>query len=97
MPRPKAPFRVHTIDDDAWRGPLTVAAIRYDGDPDVFVALAWAHLAREGQAYPIQPPVYTRFRFQPDPSRYYDTVIADCPDGGRGTWAGARVVIDLGR
>lgn len=71
------------------------AVIRYDGDPDVFTALAWAHGISEGIDYAIQPPEPRLYRCNPDPTHEFPWLLAHAEKRGPGVWLGA--TLRLGR
>jgi hypothetical protein len=67
------------------------AVIRYDGDPDVFTALAWAHCITEDIAWSVQPPEPRLYRCNPDYTREYGWLLGLAERRGPGVWMGATV------
>jgi hypothetical protein len=89
----RRPFEVTPLDDE-YQGPATsrdLAVVRYDGDPDVFAALASDWLRREGRDETIEPPRPRLYRWNVDPTRYYDLVLAEAAERGPGVWIGAKI------
>jgi hypothetical protein len=80
------PYRVLPVDDEQ-----TLALVRYDGDPDVFTALAWAYLIENDLDYSIEPPEPRLFRCNPDFTGEYSWLMAEATERGRGVFLGARV------
>jgi hypothetical protein len=87
----RKPFAVHMLSDadDA------VALVRYDGDPDVFTALATKWLADHDYPYTVQPPKPRLYRCNPDFTGEYSWLLGEPDHPGPGTFLGA--VIRLGR
>jgi hypothetical protein len=77
-------MRLLPLDSDG-----DIAVIRYDGDPDVFTALAWAHCIREDIDYSIKPPNPRLYRCNPDNTGEYAWLLAEASTRGRGVWLGA--------
>lgn len=85
----RRPYAVHRISD----GDAVVALVRYDGDPDVFTALAWRFLLREGYDSVIEPPRYTGYRCEQSAwnADEYAWIYMERPRGQRGVFGGAEV------
>lgn len=81
----RSPFAVHRLYD----AEPAVAVVRYDGDPDVFAALATEWLSSEGIRRPIQPPQPQLYRCNPDPSGEYGWLLGTPRRPGPGTFLGA--------
>lgn len=81
------PYRVLHMDAED-----CIAVIRFDGDPDVFTALAWAHCIDEGIEYAIAPPEPRLYRCNPDWTREYSWLLYPAKQGGHGVWLGAKVM-----
>lgn len=77
--------RLLPIDDEQ-----TLALVRYDGDPDVFTALYWAHAIAEDIDYSVEPPQPRLFRINPDPTGEYGWLMAEAREPGHGVFLGAR-------
>lgn len=77
-----------------------VALVRYDGDPDVFTALAWVWLMRE-QAdserghYSVEAPRPRLYRFNPSADPDYAWQLGQPSKPGPGNFVGA--MIERGR
>lgn len=67
------------------------AVIRYDGDPDIFTALAWRYCIQEGIEYSIEPPEPRLYRCNPDFTREFSWLLYPAKERGRGVWLGAKV------
>jgi hypothetical protein len=77
-----------------------VAVIRYDGDPDVFTALAWIWLMeRQGEwddgHYSVEPPQPRLYRFNPTDDPDYSWQLGRPTKRGPGVFTGA--VLSRGR
>lgn len=81
-------FAAAALDDEC--GEL-YGYVRYDGDPDVFVALAWRLGIDHDWARPIQPPAPRLMRSSPDPSGEYAWVLVPVDRPGRGVFSGALI------
>jgi hypothetical protein len=79
------PFRVLHMDDE------DPAVIRYDGDPDVFTALAWRHCIQEGIEQSVEPPEPRLYRCNPDFTGEYSWLLHPADKPGRGVWLGAKL------
>lgn len=71
-----------------------VALIRYDGDPDVFTALAWVWLMREQEDsenghYAVQPPQPRLYRFNPTGDPEFDWMLGRPEKPGPGVFTGS--------
>jgi hypothetical protein len=94
--RTRKPFGVHPlIDSEPY-----MAVIRYDGDPDVFAALAWAYLADrqaeyEDGHYSVEPPDPRLYRLNPTVDPDFSWLLGRPTMPGRGTFVGA--VLTRGR
>ncbi len=80
------PYRLLHMDDED-----CVAVIRYDGDPDVFTALAWVHCMSEAVDHSIEPPEPRLYRCNPDWTGEYSWLLTPAEERGRGVWLGAKV------
>jgi hypothetical protein len=69
-----------------------VALVRYDGDPDVFAALAAAWLADNDIHRPIEPPKPRLYRCNPDFTGEYGWLLGEPDRPGPGTFLGALIV-----
>lgn len=84
---PKAsPYRVLPMDDEN-----CIAVIRYDGDPDVFTALAWAYSIQESTEHSIEPPQPRLYRCNPDFTGEFSWLLYPAEKRGRGVWLGAEL------
>ena len=72
-----------------------VGVVRYDGDPDVFTALAATWLRQEGYEASILPPDPRLYRWNVDPTGYHPQVLGWAERPGPGAWLGA--VIECAR
>ena len=81
MARPRKSFTVADLDDGT--------VIRYDGDPDVFTALFWAHAIDVGLDHSIEPPEPRLWRWNPDPTGEYNALLRPEAKRGPGVWLGA--------
>ena len=90
--RKRASVRAMPIGDECgdWLG-----VVRYDEDPDVFTALAWALGIERGWSCSVQPPVPAWYRCNPDSSGEYAWLLAPVEQPGNGVFTGA--VIRQGR
>lgn len=93
----RRPYALIPIDNDGTYPPYNrrVAVVRYDGDPDVFTALVHAWLMSQEFDETVLPPEPRLYRWNPDPSRTYTSVLADAARPGPGVWLGA--VVELAR
>ncbi len=83
----KKPFAVHRLldaDED-------VALVRYDGDPDVFTALATKWLADNEYPYAVLPPQPRLYRCNPDFTGEYNWLLGTPERPGPGTFLGATI------
>lgn len=87
MSNRRRPFTVHRLIDCE----PAVALVRYDGDPDVFAALAATWLAEEEIRRPIEPPKPRLYRCNPDPSGEYGWLLGQPTRPGPGTFLGALI------
>jgi hypothetical protein len=85
--RKRAPFAVHRLLD----AEPAVALVRYDGDPDVFTALAADWLRDEGIRRPIAPPKPRLYRCNPDFTGKYGWLLGTPDRPGPGTFLGALI------
>lgn len=70
----------------------TIAVIRYDGDPDVFTALAWAYAIEQEEDYTLLPPEPSLYRCNPTPlDSEFSFWLGEPEKRGPGVWLGARV------
>jgi hypothetical protein len=84
----RKPFRVHDLLD---MDDGEVAVIRYDGDPDVFTALAWARGIDDGWSHTVASPELHYYKHVPDWSGEYGWRLYPMTGPGRGRWLGAMV------
>jgi hypothetical protein len=70
-----------------------VAVIRYDGDPDVFTALAADWLAREGHECSIEAPQPRLYRMNVCQSDEWGWTLDTPSRRGRGVFLGALVTL----
>lgn len=92
MGKRRSPFAVMPLDDESTFHPSRVlAVVRYDGDPDVFAALAAVWMREEGYDEAVMPPRPRLFRWNPDPTGYHEQVLAEAARPGRGVWLGSRL------
>jgi hypothetical protein len=90
MVRRRTPYAVHRISD----ADEVVALIRYDGDPDVFTALAWRFLIREAYhaGTRIEPPMYRGYRCEQNAwNDDYAWIYMPRQLGERGVFGGSEV------
>lgn len=85
----RKPFAVHRLLDAG----RTVAVVRYDGDPDVFTALAGDWLLREFDEHdrPIEPPQPRLYRMNACADDEYSWSLGRPVRRGPGVWLGALV------
>ncbi|BEL07865.1 hypothetical protein Q0Z83_060560 [Actinoplanes sichuanensis] len=83
----KSPFRVHQLLD----GDDEIGLIRYDGDPDVFTALAWAHCINHEIDSSIMPPTPRLYRCNPDFTGEYGWLLGMPSKPGPGAFLGATI------
>lgn len=85
---------VTPLDDEDASYPPTrnLAVIRYDGDPDVFTALAYEFLRMEGHDTAIEPPRPRYYRWGFDTLDRTHQMLREASGPGRGVWLGALVV-----
>lgn len=88
MPKSK-PFAVHRLIDCG----RDVALIRYDGDPDVFAALAANWLRDEGHEQPIEPPQPRLYRMNACQNDEYAWTLGKPERRGPGVFLGALVTL----
>jgi hypothetical protein len=92
--RTTGPFAVIPLEYEDTGGRPPVAVVRYDGDPDVFTALVWSWMRwgyDEDQQSRLLPPEPRLFRWNPDPTHTYGSILARAGRPGRGVWLGAEV------
>ncbi|MER7331607.1 MULTISPECIES: hypothetical protein [unclassified Micromonospora] len=87
----RKPFAAAPIDDENGRW---LGYVRYDGDPDVFTALAWSLGIREGWEHSVQPPTPQLLRVNPDWTGEYAWHLVRADHRGPGVFVGA--VIEAG-
>jgi len=92
----RTPFGTHRLLDCE----PDVALIRYDGDPDVFTALAWAWLMDEESEsesghYAVEPPRPRLYRFNPTDDPDYSWLLGRPSKPGPGVFTGA--LLERGR
>lgn len=64
-----------------------------EGDIEAFQTGAAVVLDQWGQPeFPIKPPVWGWWRWNPDPARNYNQLLAEAKGPGRGNWRGALVI-----
>lgn len=85
----RKPFAVHRLIDDG----RNVAVVRYDGDPDVFTALAHDWLRYEGYERPIEPPEPRLYRMNACSDYEYAWTLGRPNRRGPGVWLGAIVTL----
>ncbi len=85
----RKPYAVHRLIDDG----RNVAVIRYDGDPDVFTALAANWLRYEDYDRPIEPPQPRLYRMNPCVDYEYSWTLGRPVRRGPGVWLGALVTL----
>lgn len=83
----RTPFAVHRLID----GEPAVALVRYDGDPDVFAALAADWLRLEDIHRPVKPPQPRLYRCNPDPTGEFSWTLGTPAQPGPGTFVGALI------
>lgn len=88
--RERKPFGVYDLLDSE----PEIALIRYDGDPDVFTALAWTWLMKqedecESGHYSVEPPQARLYRFNPTDDPDYSWTIGRPAQRGPGVFTGA--------
>jgi hypothetical protein len=84
--RKGAPFRALAMDSET-----EIGVVRYDGDPDVFTALAWALAIAQDSDYAVQPPQPRLYRCNPEPTGEYAWWLTPAQQRGRGVFLGATV------
>ena len=72
-------------DEDA------IGVIRYDGDPDVFTALAWKLAIDHDCDYTVRPPEPRLYRVNPDTTGEFSWLLAKADRRGHGVFLGALV------
>lgn len=87
----RKPYAVHVLHD----ADEDLALVRYDGDPDVFTALATKWLAANDYSYAVLPPEPRLYRCNPDFTGEYGWLLGTPDRPGPGTFLGA--TIRLGR
>lgn len=85
----RKPYAVHRLLD----AEPDVALIRYDGDPDVFTALATNWLRYEGYDEPIEPPQPRLYRINPCQDYEYSWTLGRPDRRGPGVFLGAVVTL----
>lgn len=86
----RKPFAVHKLIDCG----RDVALVRYDGDPDVFTALAYQWLTDYGLGdRVIEPPQPRLYRMDPCNSDDYAWTLAEANRPGRGVFTGALITL----
>ncbi len=86
MPKRK-PYAVHRMIDCG----RTVALVRYDGDPDVFTALAANWLRYEGIEGSVEPPQPRLYRMNACQSDDWGWTLGEPTKPGPGVFTGALV------
>lgn len=87
--RTRKPYAVHRILDHG----RNVAVVRYDGDPDVFAALAENWLRNEGYERPIEPPQPRLYRMNACADGEYAWTLGRPTRRGPGVWLGALLTL----
>lgn len=85
----RKPFAVHRLIDCG----RDVAVVRYDGDPDVFTALAHNWLQYEDYERPIEPPQPRLYRMNACSDYEYSWTLGRPERRGPGVWLGALVTL----
>lgn len=88
---PSSPYAVHELRDSERH----LAVVRYDGDVDVFTALAWAYLIGQSAsaAAPIQAPQPRLYRCNPDRTGLYEWTLGRPDKPGPGVFTGALITL----
>jgi hypothetical protein len=89
----RKPFAVYPIVDFG----RTVALVRYDGDPDVFAALAADWLRYAGHERPVEPPQPRLYRMNACQSDEFAWQLGKPTKRGPGVFLGALVTLSRPR